>query len=52
MSVLLDGTGVGTSKCNCTDRCSMPCWQRVGITDMTCCKDCAPLPPVGDDGDD
>jgi hypothetical protein len=32
--------------CHCTASCEFPCWQRVGLDDHPCCKQCAPLPPV------
>lgn len=34
--------------CVCTDRCEMPCWQRVGLTSKPCCVGCAPLAEVED----
>ena len=47
---LLDGNPVG---CNCTRDCEWPCFQRVGLTEFPCCKQCAPLPdPEGKDVDE
>lgn len=39
--IFLDGNPPG---CRCTTLCSMPCWQRVGLTEQRCCDGCPPLP--------
>lgn len=51
----IDGSRVtpGTDRCMCDSPeprpdgrrrdCEMPCWQRLGLTEIPCCPDCAPL---------
>jgi hypothetical protein len=50
----IDGTRItpGTDGCRCDlngEVCEWPCWQRIGLTEIPCCKDCPPLQPVDPD---
>lgn len=46
----IDGNRVtpGTEQCVCGPECEFPCWQRIGLTVVPCCKGCAPLPSDDD----
>jgi len=30
--------------CRCGYNCSWPCWQRLGLTEASCCSGCPPIP--------
>ena len=50
MTMFLDGTGItpGSEKCQCSEECEFPCWQRIGIASACVACGCDAIKPHAD----